>query len=947
MKKITNVFVALIFVLLGVGNVSATGWESEYEGVMLQGFYWDSFEDTKWTNLTAQVDELSAYYDLIWVPNSASSGYSSMGYNPKYWFQHESAFGTSGELRKMIKEFKKKGTGFIADVVINHRDGVNSWCDFPEETDHHGRTWQLGTWAICGNDEMAYADGQPKPTGAYDEGENFDGCRDLDHTNSYVQDAVKAYLDYLLNELGYAGFRYDMVKGFAAYYVGLYNATVKPTYSVGEYFDGDYGMVTGWIDGTKRDNEIQSGAFDFPMKFRMNEAFANPSDFSILATQYNSVNQPNGLLKEPGFRRFAVTFVDNHDTYGRNNGQELNSYYALAANAFILCHPGTPCVFLPHWKAYKNEIKQLINVRKSVGIHNQSHVEVWVAQKDKYVAKVFGKHGDLFIKVGYGDYTPDGFNSNDIVASGEGYCVWSKVHIKNMDDKIIPSNDGNGFSVYLEKSSLPASWKDVYCYAWVDETKRLTRTFPGENVYKEVVVGGDVYYKFSFDATTAKANLLFSNGNGSQTVDIAAVQGNTYYRIQSTNSSGKYTVQTLNVSGDETGEPITISLAKNSVPASWGTVKFYAWDKNDNKLLGSWSGAEINATTTIAGREYYTYTFPNTVTMVNLIFTDGSKQTVDIKGVDRTTYYAITELDGDKYEVEELNVPGNGGISVYFESNTVSAGWSNINCYAWDNDDNKLLGEWPGTAMTDTVFLYGRTYFVATFDRDVKSVNVIFNNGTGQTADIENIDCDTYFSIKSDYNYYRGTGAIFVCLDANSAADWDKVYYYAWDADKNALLGEWPGMQITTTMRVANNKEYYFCPFAPHMPLINVVFNDGTNKNQTVDIENITESSFYVLNGTTGKSIAVSTDDTYIGTGIEDVTLPADACVVYPNPCVDYLYISDTMNVDAVQVYNIEGRVVLQSRETVLDVHALSPGIYFYNILHSDGMVSRGKFVKR
>jgi hypothetical protein len=85
-------------------------------------------------------------------------------------------------------------------------------------------------------------------------------------------------------------------------------------------------------------------------------------------------------------------------------------------------------------------------------------------------------------------------------------------------------------------------------------------------------------------------------------------------------------------------------------------------------------------------------------------------------------------------------------------------------------------------------------------------------------------------------------------------------------------------------MRVANNKEYYFCPFAPHMPLINVVFNDGTNKNQTVDIENITESSFYVLNGTTGKSIAVSTDDTYIGTGIEDVTLPADACVVYPNP---------------------------------------------------------------
>ncbi len=946
MKNVKNMLVALILVLLGVCNVSATAWESEYGGVMLQGFYWDSFDDTKWTNLTSQVDELSAYYDLIWIPNSASSGYNSMGYNPKYWFQHESSFGTSAELRKMIKAFKKKGTGFIADVVINHRDGVNDWYDFPAETDHHGRKWQLGLDAICGNDEMAYADGQPKPTGAYDEGDNFDGCRDLDHTNSYVQDAVKAYLDYLLNELGYAGFRYDMVKGFAAYYVGLYNAAVKPTYSVGEYFDGNYDAVKGWIDGTIRDNEIQSGAFDFPMKYRMNEAFAYPSNFSKLATNYNAANQPNGLIKEPGFRRFSVTFVDNHDTY-RDGSKFSNDAYVVAANAFILCHPGTPCVFLPHWKAYKNEIKQLINVRKSVGIHNQSNIEVWEAQEDKYVAKVYGKHGDLFIKVGYGDYTPEGFNSNDIVASGEGYCVWSKVHIKNLDDKIIPSNDRNGFSVYLEKNSLPASWQDVYCYAWSDETKRLTRTFPGENVHKEVVVGGDVYYKFSFDAATAKANLLFSNGNGSQTVDITGVQGNTYYQIQSTNSSGKYTVQTLNASGDETGEPITISLAKNSVPASWGPVKFYAWDKNDNKLLGSWSGAEINATTTIAGREYYTYTFPNTVTMANVIFTDGNSQTIDIKGVERTTYYAITESDGEKYEVEELNVPGNGGISVYFEDNAVTSNWDNIYCYAWDNDDNELLGAWPGVAMTDTVFLYSRTYYVSTFDRDVQSANVIFNNGTGQTADIENIDRDTYFSIKEDFSYLRGTGAIYVCLDVSSAAAWDKVYYYVWDADGNELLGSWPGAEIISKMTVENNKEYYFCPFFPYYSSINVVINDGTGENQTVDIEDITETTFYVLQGTSGKGITVSTEDTAIGTGIEGIESPNDACVVYPNPCVDYLYLSDALNVEAVQVYNIEGQIVMQSSESVLDVQTLSPGIYFYSISLMDGTMSRGKFVKR
>ena len=30
---------------------SAQGWPEKYQGVMLQGFYWDSFDDTQWTQL--------------------------------------------------------------------------------------------------------------------------------------------------------------------------------------------------------------------------------------------------------------------------------------------------------------------------------------------------------------------------------------------------------------------------------------------------------------------------------------------------------------------------------------------------------------------------------------------------------------------------------------------------------------------------------------------------------------------------------------------------------------------------------------------------------------------------------------------------------------------------------------------------------------------------------
>ncbi len=45
-----------------------------------------------------------------------------------------------------------------------------------------------------------------------------------------MQTVVKAYLDMLLNDLGYAGFRYDMVKGYAGLFTGIYNSAAKPRF---------------------------------------------------------------------------------------------------------------------------------------------------------------------------------------------------------------------------------------------------------------------------------------------------------------------------------------------------------------------------------------------------------------------------------------------------------------------------------------------------------------------------------------------------------------------------------------------------------------------------------------------------------------------------------------------------------------------------------------------
>ncbi|MFG6391767.1 MAG: hypothetical protein K1V76_05570 [Candidatus Amulumruptor sp.] len=216
------------------GAEAKPGWLANYQGVMLQGFYWDSFKDTNWANLESQADELSQYFTLIWVPNSGRAASNpGMGYDPVYWFtNHNSSFGTEAQLRSMIKTFKEKGTGIIEDVVINHRSGATNWTDFPAEK-WNGQTWKIGTDGICSTDEVANAPGQAKPTGAPDTGEDFNGSRDLDHTNANVQNNCKAYCKFLLEDMGYAGFRYDMVKGYGGQYTKIYNEYSQPEFSVG------------------------------------------------------------------------------------------------------------------------------------------------------------------------------------------------------------------------------------------------------------------------------------------------------------------------------------------------------------------------------------------------------------------------------------------------------------------------------------------------------------------------------------------------------------------------------------------------------------------------------------------------------------------------------------------------------------------------------------------
>lgn len=554
MKKIFSTFAAL----LAAANMMAQGWPSGYDGVMLQSFSWNGFAESSWSALTQQADTLSKYFNLIWAPPSGYPNTTSnnMGYYPVYWLNQNSAFGTETELRMMIKTFKDKGTGIIADVVINHKNGKSKYCDFVDESvtgQNTGKTYSV-SWdnanytQICSDDEGntdKSSEAYGKVKGNKDTGLNDGGCRDLDHTNATTQKNVEAYEDFLLNEMGYTGFRYDFVKGFDPKYINTYNTAAKPAYSVGEYWQGSvtdsksgdhpFGGVKDWVDATGK----TSAAFDFPMKHFIQDAFGN-SNWSKLANYTTST-----LMGTGGYAQYAVTFVDNHDTgEPHDNPQPLRANIA-AANAYILAMPGTPCIWLSHWTAYKTIIKKCILARKLAGITNTSTVETSVGSSTGYYAKVKGTKGEVLIVIGAPSVNTTGFQ---LVCEGENF----KYYVSNgLDVSDINSikDEATGWTVpsFCKVNSgetcaffeVPSSWGNITkinCWAWDGSGNYTGGAWPGVVCTKVGTTSdGNAVYKWTWDGSytgitaTTPTHIIFSANSGSpQQNDIVFKNGNYY-----------------------------------------------------------------------------------------------------------------------------------------------------------------------------------------------------------------------------------------------------------------------------------------------------------------------------------------------------------------------------------------------------------------------------------
>ena len=215
-----------------------------------------------------------------------------------------------------------------------------------------------------------------------------------------------------------------------------------------------------------------------------------------------------------------------------------------------------------------------------------------------------------------------------------------------------------------------------------------------------------------------------------------------------------------------------------------------------------------------------------------------------------TAYAALSAvpIEGDDDDDDD------SGRTIIFSNNK---NFSNIHIYYWSDAEQPV--EWPGVEMTylDTNE-YGEQRY--TFEMPEGMTNYIISDGTQQTVDIPftgstgvymtDLDSEGHYMVDF-YEIEGGTGGgggddhhddqgYFLLTDNFG---WGSAYVYAWDADGNAINGEWPGASQAETV----TNDYGETQFKCYVPAgaVGVILNNG-NGAQTEDITDFSHAGYWM-----------------------------------------------------------------------------------------------------
>jgi hypothetical protein len=629
--------------------------------------------------------------------------------------------------------------------------------------------------------------------------------------------------------LGYEGFRYDYARGFEPKHFAYYNTQVRPTFSVGEFW-GTTGDISAWIKGVYDEGGFQSAAFDFPLQEQIRQAFSDESGHSFRALKND------GLIWDYRLKRYAVTFIDNHDTFKDLPTDASNSNYMhrvnhqiVEANCFILSMPGTPCLFYPHFMhpVWHDLIVRFIKARRTAGITNESTAWDPIETGAYGIAwRVTGENGELYLQLGSESVNtgvPDGFAQ--VWCNDEGTCRLSiTASLADQVEGNIKQDLSNGYPVVSKSSGRYASPIEVNVKPSTEGTVLVYTTDGKEpNAYsKQITDTAGMNFTF-LQNTTLKVGVL-ANGN----VRPASIVTREYI-----------------VDGNAADGTIMVYVKYDG-----GAVPYiFAFDDGGNAITSAFPGWQYDTNNwVVIGGVTWLHAMFN-VNRLNFILSygGGSTQTADINGVTSDVFYSFS--DGVAHDLTAtyaqalynpiVSIDQSSGTYDHAISPCITA--SNSNAVIVYTTDGSEPSPTNGTQIT-----YQATVPFKTDGSHVLRAGILSNGS------VINQVARTYF--------VSGTSKVNIYVSAEN-----DPYIYAWEEISGQIIAPvaWPGTKLTE-----KNEQDWYC-YSQDATSLNIIFNNGYGA-QTGTISDLTPGDYYfTYDGETGYT-RVQTDLPSCATGMGD-----------------------------------------------------------------------------
>lgn len=622
---------------------------------------------------------INVLYLMPIYPYGTDSRSSNSPYCIKDYKSVGSEYGTLTDMRNLVDAAHAKGMAVMLDIAVNG----TSW-DHPWTISHPEYYQRTGTTI----NQLA----------------NFSDIAALDLNNTALRAAMKDAMRYWIFAANIDGYRCDF-------------ANNPPLDFWTEIISNLRGISSHNLLMLAEGDRLQNFQAGFDMNFGdkwFYDALKNVAGGGPVSTRFQTTNDMEYTYATGSQQE--VRWTANHDS---ENNSDTAPFTVFKSNAGVVANflvsgymKGVPFLTSGQEVAFNQVIPWPYT---SVKI-NWSNT----AATPEFAKILNFRNSSAAIR--RGTMTP--YASDDI-------CAFTKT--LGTEKVIVMTNLRNASKTFVIPAALAGTYKDAYTGANVTLVSGTTQSFnafqyivlTNANVATVAVTGVSVSPTTAIvglgstqqlSATLAPANA--TNQNVTWTSSNTAVATVNASGLVSAVSAGTTTITVKTVDGNKTAtSAITVAaIPVASVSVSPTTASLYAGNTQ-----------QLSATIAPANATNKTVTWSSSNTGVATVNSSGLVTAVSAG----TANITVTTQDGSKTAIAAITVNPNTNFTVYFYK--PSTWGTGIKIYYWSALPTGVLADasWPGVNMTDA----GNGWYSYTYT-NVTSTNLIFNDGTSQSADL-------------------------------------------------------------------------------------------------------------------------------------------------------------------------------------------------------------------